>query len=48
MVPYIKELYIVPKEAPFPTTLVAAASAASVAVVGVGLLVYFRKRKHKP
>ena len=34
-------------EVPFPTTLVAtAASAATVAVVGVGLLVYFRKRKH--
>jgi N-acetylneuraminic acid mutarotase len=34
-------------EVPFPTTLVAAAaSAATIAVVGVGLLVYFRKRKH--
>jgi hypothetical protein len=31
---------------PFPTTLIAAASVATVAVVGVGLLVYFRKRKH--
>jgi len=31
---------------PFPTTLVAAASAvAIVAVVGAGLLVYFKKRK---
>jgi nitrous oxidase accessory protein NosD len=30
----------------FPTALVAAASAATIAVVGVGLLVYFRKRKH--
>jgi hypothetical protein len=30
---------------PFPTTLVMA-SAASLAVVGVGLLVYFKKRKH--
>jgi hypothetical protein len=30
---------------PFPTTLVAA-SAASVAVIGLGLLVYFKKRKH--
>jgi len=30
---------------PFPTTLVAA-SVASVAVIGVGLLLYFRKRKH--
>ncbi|MCJ7559560.1 hypothetical protein MUO79_02945 [Candidatus Bathyarchaeota archaeon] len=31
---------------PFPTTLVAAASGASVAVVGAGLLIYFKKRKH--
>jgi N-acetylneuraminic acid mutarotase len=31
---------------PFPAAPVAAASAATVAVVGVGLLVYFRKRKH--
>jgi nitrous oxidase accessory protein NosD len=30
---------------PFPTALVVAASGVSVAVVGVGLLVYFRKRK---
>ncbi len=29
---------------PFPTTFVAAASVATVAVVGVGLLVYFKKR----
>ena len=29
----------------FPTTLVAPASVASVAIVGVGLLVYFKKRK---
>jgi hypothetical protein len=33
-------------EQPFPTTLVATVSAASVAVIGVGLLVYFKKRKH--
>jgi energy-converting hydrogenase Eha subunit A len=33
-------------EVPFPTTLVVTASGASVAVVGVGLLVYFKKRKH--
>ena len=32
---------------PFPTTLVAASSIASVAVVGVGLLVYFRKRRRQ-
>jgi hypothetical protein len=31
---------------PFPTTLVATASAASVAIIGIGLLVYFRKRNH--
>ena len=31
---------------PFPTTLVAAASIAAVVVVGVGLLVYFMKRRH--
>ena len=32
-------------ELPFPTTLVALASAATIAVVGIGLLVYFKKRK---
>jgi multisubunit Na+/H+ antiporter MnhC subunit len=32
---------------PFPTTLVVTASVASVAVIGVGLLVYFKKRKHQ-
>jgi hypothetical protein len=31
---------------PFPTILVAGVSGASVAVVGLGLLVYFKKRKH--
>jgi parallel beta-helix repeat protein len=31
---------------PFPATLVAAASIASVAVFGVGMLVYFKKRNH--
>jgi hypothetical protein len=31
---------------PFPSAPVAAASVATVAVVGVGLLVYFKKRKH--
>jgi len=30
---------------PFPTTLVATAFAASAAVIGIGLLVYFKKRK---
>jgi len=32
-------------DAPFPTALVAAASGVSIAAVGVGLLVYFKKRK---
>jgi hypothetical protein len=31
---------------PFPTVPVAAASVAMVAIVGLGLLVYFKKRKH--
>jgi len=31
---------------PFPTTLAAAASGVAVAVVGAGLLVYFKKRNH--
>ncbi len=31
---------------PFPTTLVVVASGASVPVIGFGLLVYFKKRKH--
>lgn len=31
---------------PFPTVLVATASAASAAIIGIGLVVYFRKRKH--
>jgi hypothetical protein len=34
-------------EAPFPTALVVAVSVATVVVVGVGLLVYFKKRHHK-
>jgi hypothetical protein len=33
-------------EEPFPVVPVAAASVASVALIGVGLLVYFKKRKH--
>jgi hypothetical protein len=33
-------------EAPFPVVPVAAASVGSVIVVGVGLLVYFKKRRH--
>jgi N-acetylneuraminic acid mutarotase len=35
-----------PEQQPFPTALVATASGLSVAVVGLGLLVYFKKRKH--
>ena len=35
-----------PKPNPFPTTLVIT-SVASAAVIGIGLLVYFKKRKHK-
>jgi hypothetical protein len=33
---------------PFPVLTVAAASVAAVAVLGAGLLVYFRKHKHQP
>jgi hypothetical protein len=32
---------------PFPTVLVATASAASVTIIGIGLLVYFRRRSHR-
>jgi len=35
-----------PPPEPFPTALVTAASVATVIVVGVGLLFYFKKRKH--
>jgi parallel beta-helix repeat protein len=35
-----------PTAAPFSTTLIAAASGASLAIIGVGLLVYFKKGKH--
>jgi nitrous oxidase accessory protein len=35
------------KAEPFPTTLVIAASGASLAAVGTGFLVYFKKNKHK-
>jgi hypothetical protein len=34
-------------EVPFPTTLVIAASGASAVAIAVGLLVYFKKRKHQ-
>jgi hypothetical protein len=35
-----------PQQKSFPTTLVATASGISAAFVGLGLLVYFKKRKH--
>jgi hypothetical protein len=35
-----------PEMEPFPTMFVAVASIATIAVVGVGVLVYFKKRKH--
>jgi hypothetical protein len=31
---------------PFPTAVVAVVSITSVTVIGIGLLVYFKKRKH--
>lgn len=34
-----------PEEEPFPAAIVAAASGATVTVIGISLLVYFRKRK---
>jgi hypothetical protein len=37
-----------PVAEPFPTTLVATASAASMATVGAALLIYFRKRNRQP
>jgi len=37
----------IPSESePFPTTLIATASAALVAIIGIALLVYFKKRNH--
>ncbi len=36
-----------PQPKPFPTTLVAIVSGVSVATIGVGLLVYFKKRKRQ-
>lgn len=33
-------------EVPFPTTLVVSVSGASTAAIGIGLLLYFKKRKH--
>jgi hypothetical protein len=37
--------FTVAEPEPFPTTLVAVASGASVAIIGIGLIVYFKKRK---
>jgi hypothetical protein len=34
-------------DVPFPTTIVAAASVATIAIIGVGLLVHFKKRRKK-
>jgi hypothetical protein len=41
-----KVFFTVDTQEPFPTTAVATASGASVAVAGLGLLVYFKKRRH--
>jgi parallel beta-helix repeat protein len=38
--------FTVAKPEPFPTSVVAVASITSVTIVGIGLLVYFKKRKH--
>lgn len=37
-----------PETDPFPTTLAITISGASLSVIGIGLLVYFKKRKRKP
>jgi hypothetical protein len=37
--------FTVAKPEPFPTTLAAVASGASVAIIGIGFVVYFKKRK---
>ena len=39
--------FIIAEPEPFPTTQVATASAASLALVSAGLLVYFRRRNHR-
>ena len=36
-----------PQPKPFPTTLIVTTSGVSLAVVGIGLLVYFKKHKHQ-
>jgi len=40
------DVVVLPPPEPFPITLVVAAFGVSVAVIGVGLLVYFKRRKH--
>jgi parallel beta-helix repeat protein len=39
--------FTIAKPESFPTTLIATASGASVAIIGIGLLIYFRKRNNK-
>jgi len=41
------DVVVLPPPDPFPATLVAVASGVSVTVIGVSLLVYFRKRSEK-
>jgi hypothetical protein len=43
----VSETILFSVEVPFPTALVATVSAASVIIAGVGLLVYFKKRRAK-
>ena len=38
--------FTIAKPEPFPTAVVAVASITSVTVIGIGLIVYFKKRKH--
>jgi hypothetical protein len=38
-------IFTVAEPEPFPTTVAATAAGASIAIIGIGLLVYFRKRK---
>jgi hypothetical protein len=38
--------FTVAKPEPFPTAFVATASGASTAIIGIGLLLYFKKRRH--
>jgi predicted phage tail protein len=38
--------FTIEQPAPFPTALAATAFGVSATVIGIGLLVYFKKRKH--